>query len=248
MKKSLLILLTSVGLASFASAQSGVEIYYNGGATDVAGTTISISPEGAGTIVSDFHIENHTGVTKNWTITRTRINEKPTWSDFLCWGHETDPFGGTCYSSTTMDQTTWTAPVANAVTILDGEAGVLQSDITPDPSSDGCATYRYYVHVDGQAYEDSVDVEVCFTASLEEAPVLTVGVAPNPASDQITVNANGVENATIKMVDVLGNVVLKQKMGTSKSINVAELKNGIYFIIVEAEGVDAVSRKVIVRH
>lgn len=247
MKKSLLILLASAGLSSMASAQSGVEIYFNGGATDVAGTTISLSPEGSETIVSDFHIENHTGVTKNWVITRTRINEKPTWVDFLCWGHETDPFGGTCYSSVTMNSTTWTA--TNAVVIADGEAGVLQSDITPDPAVDGCATYRYYVHEAGQPYEDSVDVEVCFTASLEQvAPTLTVGVAPNPATEYVNVTATGVEKATIKMVDVLGNVVLKETFMGSKKINVAEFRNGIYFIIVEADGVKPVSRKVIVRH
>ena len=214
--------------------------------TNVAGTTISIDPEGDAYIVSDLRIENHTGTSKNWVITRTRINEKPTWTDYLCWGHETDPFGGTCYAASTMNSTTWEAP--NAVQVADGEAGDLQSDIHPDPAVDGCATYRYYVHEAGQPFEDSVDIEVCFSLGIEEAPQLTIGVAPNPASEVVTVNATGVEGASIKMVDVLGNIVIKEKMGASKTINVGEFRNGIYFIIVEAEGVKPVSRKVIIRH
>jgi hypothetical protein len=146
-----------------------------------------------------------------------------------------------------MDFTTWTA--TNAVVVGDGEGGTLASDITPDPAVGATSTYRYYVHEAGQAYEDSIDIEVSFTASIPEiAPSLTVSVAPNPATEFITVTAAGVEKATIKMVDVLGNVVLKETFISSKKIDVTEFRNGIYFIIVEADGVKPVSRKIIVRH
>lgn len=245
MKKALLIAIASFGISTASTAQ--VEMYINGGAADVSGTTIQVSPEGPGEVVSDIHIKNMTGVSKSWVITRLRINEKALWTDYLCWGHETDPFGGTCYPATGMDFTSWTTP--NAVNVGNGEAGVLQTHISPDPTDAGTSTYRYYVSTDGVTFEDSIDIEISFSLGLTQvAPFLTIGVAPNPATDYVTVTAQGVEKASIKMVDVLGNVVLKDTFIGSKKINVTDFRNGIYFIMVEAEGVKPVSRKIIVRH
>jgi hypothetical protein len=75
-----------------------------------------------------------------------------------------------------------------------------------------------------------------------------VNVAPNPATDYVKVTAEGVESATVKMIDVLGNVILKETIKGSKTIDVSEFRNGIYFVIIEAEGVKTINRKVIVRH
>lgn len=248
MKKTLLSIIAVVGISLISNAQ--VEMYLNGGATDVAGTLIQISAENENYIVSDIDIVNNTGVDKTWSITRLRIDEKATWTDYLCWGHSTDPFGGTCYSATTMNFTNWETPVGDAVVVLDGETGVLQSDIHPDAQVEGCVTYRYYIHENGQPFEDSIDIEVCFSLGLNEIkPEFSVSVAPNPASNNITVNTTDVNNATIKMVDVLGNVVLEQNTNSSTTnINVTNFRNGIYFITVDAEGVKPVNRKVIIRH
>ena len=246
MKKTLLSIIAVAGISLFSAAQ--VEMYLNGGVTDVSGTTIQISPENSNTIVSDIDIENSTGVTKDWVITRLRINEQATWVDYLCWGHETDPFGGICYPASTMNSTSWETPTS--VSIADGEGGTLQSDITPDPQVDGCVTYRYYVHEAGQAFEDSIDIEICFSLGLNEiTPEFTVNIAPNPASNNITVNTTGVNNATIKMVDVLGNVVLEQSSnGSTTNINISDFRHGVYFITIEAEGVKPVNRQVLIRH
>jgi hypothetical protein len=249
MKKTLLAICATFGIAAFAVAQDGIEIYVNGGMTDYSSGNgvFQTGPEVGGEAVADIHIENHTGASVDWVVTRLRINEQATWTDYLCWGHETDPFGGTCYSASLMPTNPWCTPAA--VTVGDTEGGVIAAHITPDIGAPATVTYRYYVSTDCQTYADSVDIEVSFSLGLEEAtPELSVSVAPNPASDNITVKANGVESAQVKMVDVLGNVVLREKMVASKTINVAEFRNGIYFIIVEAEGAKPVSRKVIVRH
>lgn len=247
MKKTLLAIIATVGLATASNAQ--LEIYVNGGMTDLAGSVYQMGPVPGGEAVADIHVENHSGsIGDEWVVSRYRINEIATWSDYLCWGHETDASGGTCYSASLMPTNPWTTPIA--VGVDDGEAGVIAAHITPDPTAPGTVTYRYYISIDGQqTYMDSVDIEVSFSLELEDvAPSLTVGVSPNPASDNITINANGVESANIKMVDVLGNVVLKETMGSSKTVDVSKFRNGIYFIVVDAAGAQPISRKVIVRH
>ncbi len=187
MKRTLLALCTTIGLAAFTNAQ--IEIYVNGGATDLSGGLYQTGPVPGGEAVADIHVENHTGVSKDWVVTRLRINEQATWTDYLCWGHETDQFGGTCYSAGLMPTNPWTTPAA--VTVGDGEAGIIAAHITPDAGAPAVVTYRYYVSTDGQSYEDSVDIEVSVAASIEEiAPELTVNVAPNPASDVVSISAN----------------------------------------------------------
>lgn len=223
-----------------------VEMYVNGGVTDLAGTTVQVNPTGPGTIVTDIHIINNTGVSKNWVITRVRINEEPTWTDYLCWGHDTDPFGGTCYSASSMNTTSWTTPAG--VGVLDGEGGILQSDITPDELQDGTVTYRYYVG-EGASYDDSIDVEVSFTLNTTKLTAASMSIAPNPASHTVTLYTGGVEGASVKIVDVLGNVVYKEAfVGTTKKIDVTRFRNGVYFVMIEAPGLKAVNRKLVVRH
>ncbi len=236
---------------AFSNAQ--IEMYLDGGSTDVSGTTIQLGPDYPGDeIVSDIHIVNNVGNPGDsvyWTITRVRVNEQASWVDYLCWGHETDPFGGICYSAGSMDFTSWTTPTG--VWVDAGEGGILQTYITPEESAPATVTYRYFVSKDnGQTYDDSVDIEVSFSAGIEDIkPELTMGVSPNPASENLTVYTNGIDNTTVKMVDVLGNVVLKETIiEESKSINVSKFRNGIYFVMVEAPNAKSINRKVIIRH
>lgn len=243
MKRGLLTLFSVLGFIGITNAQ--VEIYANGGTTDVSGTTLQISPAGPGTILTDFTVVNNTGVTKNWTIKRVRINEQATWSDYLCWG-QTGGLGN-CYAASQMDQTTWTNP--DAATIDNTMSGDLQSDITPDENTPATVTYAYYI-MNGNIADDSVFIEISFSASAPAlTPQLSVNVAPNPASESFTVTTGTTENASVKILDVLGNEVYKETIiSESKDINISRFKNGVYFVIVEAPGAKTVNRKLIVRH
>jgi hypothetical protein len=95
-----------------------------------------------------------------------------------------------------------------------------------------------------------MDVQVTLTPlAIEEiTPQLSMNLAPNPASKQVTVTAMGVESAAIKMYDVLGNTLLSKTISGSETIDVSEFRNGIYFITMEAKGAKKINRKVIVRH
>lgn len=246
MKRKILSILTVIGFTAFGFAQDGIEIYVNGGTTDMSSGAGVVQLEGSGTIeaVADIHIENHTGSAENWKITRMRINELTAWTDYVCWGHETDPFGGVCYASQPANP--WTTN--DGVVVGDGEAGICAAHIQPDQSAPGTVVYRYYVSSNGVDYVDSVDIEVSFNLSLNEAANVEVSVGPNPASENLTIKASGTDGAVVKMVDVLGNVVLREKMSTVKTIDVSTFRNGIYFVSVYVNGVKTHSKKIIVRH
>jgi hypothetical protein len=239
MKRTLLTILTIAGFTGLSFGQIEMSV---GASGDISGTQIDYTSTGAEVVV-DVHVENASGSTADLTIKRERINETPGWTDYLCWGHESDQFGGVCYPAST--QNPWTT--GQAVTIPADEGGTIAVHIKPE-GDNGCTVYRYYV-MDGSTELDYLDISVCKSASVEEITPLTITVAPNPANSFVKVKTNGVDGATVKMLDVLGNVVLKETvMGSSKTINTESFRNGIYFVVVEAEGAKPINRKVIVRH
>jgi hypothetical protein len=242
MKTTLLSILAITGISALSFGQVvTMEIGVSG---DISGTQYNTVSSG-GEVVVDVHVGNLTMNTMDLTIKRERIDPQTSWTDYLCWGHETDPFGGVCYPYYPVNP--WTTPTA--VTVAQGEAGVLAIHISPLDPDYGCVIYRYYV-MEGSTTLDSLDISVCKTAAVEEiTPVLTVSVAPNPANSYVTVKTNGVDGATVKMVDVLGNVVMSETIiSSSKTINVSNFRNGIYFVTVEAKGAKTINRKIIVRH
>lgn len=248
MKKLILSVFAIAGLA--ASASSQIEIYVDGDATQTdyaGGGTYTYYANASADNEKKIKIYNESGSTEMWLISRRRLNEPASWEDYLCWGHETDQFGGICIGAGAMDMELFSM-TTNAVTVDDGEHGILAAH-TNTTADTGTGTYRYYVGTAQNPFQDSITVEVILTpASITEVqPELTVGVQPNPASDNFTVTTSGVNTANVQIVDVLGNVVLNTNISGSKTFNVAEYRNGIYFVTVSSKGT-RVSRKVIIRH
>ncbi len=241
MKRVLLTILTFSTLSFAASAQDGIEIYLHG-ATDVdysSGGVVQITTSTSNQITTDFDVWNNTGSSHDWVITRKRINEIASWSDELCWS--------TCYTAALMPSNPWTTP--NSYTVADGTSGLLDTYITPDAANPGTVTYRYFVSTDGVHYSDSVDVEVTFVLDVAAiSPEISVSVSPNPASEYITIKAGEGQQGTVRIVDVLGNVVLNESMTSNKKVNVSTFRNGIYFVIVQPDNGKAVNKKIVVRH
>ncbi len=248
MKRKILSIVTVIGFTAFGFAQDGIEIYVEGQTTDMSSGQGVIQVQGSAGVETVTHlvVDNNTGSSKDWVITRLRINEQANWTDYFCWGHETDPFGGTCYSAQAANP--WTSPGSSSVIVGDGEAGNIDSYVEPFTGEGGTVTYRYYISEDGQTFQDSVDVEVSFNLSLTEVNNIEASVGPNPASENLTIKATGTDGAVVKMVDVLGNVVLREKISTVKTIDVSSFRNGIYFVSVYVNGVKTHSKKIIVRH
>jgi hypothetical protein len=150
-----------------------------------------------------------------------------------------------------MNGNPWSTPASQSVlfTINDGEYGKLKPQINPEDFTSGQAHYRYYISDPGSSYSDSVDLIIDFTASIK--PVkddVTISIVPNPASDYISITANGMDNASLKMVDVLGNIVYRDVMSNTKTIVTSNFKTGVYFVTIEQAGNKSVSRKIIIRH
>ncbi len=249
MKK--LVLLLFLSLIGGLSAQDGISIMIDGQATELSGEVYTVVATSNLSFDVPFDVFNTTGQSHQWRVTRKKISVGAGWTDGLCWGHGTDPFGGTCFSSGQMNTNPWTTPGSVGVlfTINDGEYGKMKASIDPEDISTTTSHYRYYISDDGVNYTDSVDLIVDFTAAIKpvKEPV-SVTIVPNPASDYINITLNGAETVTMKVVDVLGNLIMKETISSSKKIDVTDFRSGVYIISFEGAGVKSFNRKVIIRH
>jgi len=244
MKKLLLSSLFFLSFGFGLIAQDEVEIFLQGQTTDLSSGAgphqMVVSSTGEHTV--HFDVRNISGTFKNWRMTRYRIDGIPTWSDYMCWGY--------CYTAGAMSSNPWTSPASTGTVFLnDGESSLLDSYITPDASNPGTVTYRYYVTEDGVTNVDSVDIEFTFALSTAAlSPEVSISVSPNPATETITVKASGSESGTVRIVDVLGNVVFEERYNGTKKVNVSDFRNGVYFVMVDPDNGKAVNKKIVVRH
>ena len=232
------------------NAQNTISIEIPGTNTDISGQTHEVALTTTDPVEVSFDLINNTGATHQWRITRDKISVPTTWSDFLCWGHCTDQFGGTCYAANVSDP--WTTP-ANPSVLFDinnSECGKLKVTVNPyDWNTNGQAHYRYYLSDDGTNFSDSVDLVLSYTAALKPVKEeISVNIGPNPAADYVQITMNGVESANLKIMDALGTTISKETLISSKKINVSELRNGVYFVVIEIPGTKTITRKVIIRH
>jgi hypothetical protein len=249
--KLLFVFLSSMFFSYHALSQDGIVIKADGQSTDVSGGTHLVTAPSNDVFDVLFDVYNNTGSPKQWVITRKKVNVPLGWSDGMCWGHGTDQFGGTCYSSTQMNYDIWTSPSSQAVvfTINNGEYGKMKPQINPDDLTSGTAHYRYYISQSGSAvYADSVDLVVDFTASIKpmrQDPIVSIN--PNPANDYISITLSNAETATFRIYDSFGAVVLKDFVSGIKKINVSDFKSGIYFVNIDISGSRPFSKKLIIK-
>jgi spore germination protein YaaH len=83
---------------------------------------------------------------------------------------------------------------------------------------------------------DLIQTKFEVTASVEDSFIKnTISVYPNPTNDFINLsNSKGIKLNKVSLYNVLGKLVLEAKP-KSKSINISNLTNGIYFLKVEDE-------------
>ena len=236
MKALFLSLLCTISFASLA--QNNIVIHLDGQTNDISGQTHTVVAPSSASFDIPFDVINNTGSAAQWRITRKQLSVPAGWTDALCWGHSTDPFGGTCYSSGQMNTNPWTSPGSQSVlfTINDGEFGQ--------------AHYRFYITPNGLTMLDSVDLVVDYVAATKPTlkEELSITVAPNPSTEYVNIQFSGADQLNLKMVDALGNVITREVLTSNRKINVSDLNSGVYFLVFEASGSKSITRKLVVRH
>lgn len=266
MKRLLHILSLSL-LTTWASAQAIIvtddnnnEIPNNGTVTFTISSN-DLSSEENGFFETKFLVKNNTQESKNWTIQRDIIEVPNGWTDGVCWPP-------TCFL--TNGATSFTTPSCsnpnsqnfNEVVIEPNSSNTNQFDwgtsetyaayIKPNiypNNSVGNATYRYrVVDCTNDEIVFTFDIVVSFTLNAttikKDAAIV---LAPNPATDVVTVSIPDNGNGSIQMVDVLGNVVYQADFTGSRKINTAQFKNGVYFVVITSNGVRS-NKKLVIRH
>ena len=235
----------TLSLSGVIAQSNGIEIRLDGLGADLSGTEVIINLS-TGNYDANMHVTNNTGADEGWKITRRKISVPATWTDVLCWGPNCYPASGDLYT------TPGAAPIVTNGTELfsTGEVADLHMTITPDPAVATSALYRYYITSVAGVYLDSIDVSINYVlavTTLKQPTTLTI--SPNPADDNVKIALEGIENSSVKIVDVLGNVVYNESINNgTKNIDVSNFKNGVYFVLVEAPGIKSFNRKLIIRH
>ena len=233
-------------LPSFLFAQTTINLQDS--EENISGGSYEFTASNSNAVDVPLEIKNMGSSDADWRITRLRINVPAGWSDLICWGHSTDAFGGTCFSSSQMLGNPWTTPVSSNFTVSPNEYGKLKVTINPEEGATGLGHYRYYVSNDGVNFIDCVDIKFDYSLSVQEVEPIQVSIVPNPASDFIQINLSGAVTAQMKMVDVLGSEVLNQTVMSTATFDISNFRNGVYIMTFNAPGSKSIVRKVIVKH
>jgi hypothetical protein len=241
-----------------ASVNAQVEIReYAGGApvgNDISGTTFTANVPDNQTHVFYFSVKNISGTDQYMRVKVLEISAPAGWEDGVCWGANPDDLlEGQCYTSAQLTTNPWTTPnppgVSHAQTMVDQGNGLLYPDIHVNGS--GSAHYRYYIMPNqGSTPIDSIDLVVSRTLGIEDnKAAATVSVFPNPANNLLTINTTGIDNSSVKIVDVLGKLIYNEEMNASSNkIDVSEFKNGVYILTVMDKGAIVQTRRIVVKH
>ena len=241
MKKTLLTL-GIFSIASLSAFAQTMKITDMGATTDISGTVKVEVANSSNEIVLDFDVYNESTTTDNFIITRANLNQPSGWENQVCWGLGS---AGLCFPNDPAP--IWNTP--NSVTLSQGEFGTLNFHIIPSSNFNQYAVYRLYCGTSANPKQDSIDVVINQSLTVKEVKKdFALSVSPNPATENVNIKVSNLEKGTMKIVDVLGNVVLTENFTGSKSVNVADFRNGVYFIIITGEGINTINRKLVVKH
>lgn len=211
-------------------------IDYSSGHAPYSVTSENVSDLGFSIIVS-----NNTGSDQNWRVIRWQESNVPaTWTDAVC-------FGLNCFNPSTDNPWCSSDVPQNALIVANGETGSVFFHATPDNFAP--ASYKLYIGNDCTTFADSISIDFNYTNGLkaiDSDPAFTV--SPNPSDDVVFLQ--GIENkqGELKIVDLRGTVLYAETMSFSSAIPTSELKNGIYYLVLEENGVLLHSEKLIIQH
>ncbi|MFO7873967.1 MAG: choice-of-anchor J domain-containing protein [Bacteroidales bacterium] len=121
---------------------------------------------------------------------------------------------------------------------LDGEDPDDQSELFTNPIViENDVTIKAIAHKDGFFSDISAFEYTVSTTAIEESELIDITVYPNPASDVLRINKATGQVAEVRVMDVMGNEVLRQQMkGASLELEVLHLHSGVYILRIEEDG------------
>lgn len=90
---------------------------------------------------------------------------------------------------------------------------------------------------------DSEEAQVVLEVVIPQESVLgtetltneSFSIYPNPASSEINIEMNDADDYSVSLVDMLGKVILQEQLnGTSKSVSLDNVPNGVYFLNIKS--------------
>ncbi len=250
MKRTLLAAATFFVLGGL-NAQ--MEILHDGTGPDVSGTIIemNVTQFTPTPYQPKFYINNISGADQQWRVTRVKQSVPAAWTDFICWPPQCYPGGSNDIYTTPSTQANPAPTIVNGTyTTTLGATAEMKGQIFPNGQNTGVGLYMYYISDANGVYLDSVGVRINYALGVNENTTeAKLSISPNPASNYINIETEGLETGTIQIIDVLGNSVLKETIsGSSKTIDLTSFRNGIYFVRLESEKFKATTRKIVVKH
>jgi hypothetical protein len=243
MKKNLLFAAVACFTIASVNAQT-LELTEVGKAALINGTTINHQILNTNVIHLDVNVKNIGGTSQTVVVSRKLIiSPSVTWQDQVCWGNS---LSGTCTDTNSL---TTLYNQNYQVTMLPNTIAIMNAKVEPDPIVGAPARYRYYFGTPANPYIDSVDLNITSILALKDVKKdIALSVSPNPASDNVYIKASNLEKGSFKIVDVLGNLVAADYFNGSKSVDVSDFRNGVYFIIISEEGGKSINRKLVIKH
>jgi hypothetical protein len=149
-------------------------------------------------------------------------------------------------SNPLTDKNNWML-ISDTLWASGGEQYITIGNFMVDSSSDtvrlvGGFTASYY-YIDDVSV---IDVNSIGIKSYSENNT-SVNVYPNPADDLLTIECK-VENAELRILDLMGNEIKKQKIKDKKEeVDISEMASGVYFLNIKTiEGL--LTKKIIIQH
>ena len=246
MNKLVLSLFASVAIGLSGNAQNVA--FYEGSTstTDISGTTVTVQVTSS-IYEGFFYGKNLSGTPVEVKVRRVSLIAPPAAvTEQVCTGPVPDPTAiGNCFDIA-AGNANWLSP--NQYVIDDANKANIEVHIDPHGST-GMVHNRYYLEDLNGNKLDSMDLKIANFASIKDVkPSVTFTAFPNPADDILNLTVQGSTENTVKLVDVLGNVVMEDKMTSNKKIDVRDFKNGVYILTVYANGALLQTRRVVVRH
>jgi hypothetical protein len=237
MKKVALIVIAFISLSTAGFAQDKLEIR-------VVGRTIDFS-SGNGVYVLEgntedklnnqieinLEVKNTSNSTKGFKVTKVKTNnENELWDDYISFDDQVTFIPNSFVIYTT--------PADNPLVIGGGFSKSMQFVIRPTTTA--ISNYTLYFGSDTK-YEDSIKIELNYTAKLSEIEDPLFSISPNPSTGVFKFNFNDQQMHKVSVSDLTGKVVLETMLKEEGNIQLVNEVNGIYFVKVD----DLIIQKVI---